>query len=261
MLSANAEPLPALGPDTGWGSSLHALDAAPADDGRRRVVLVLGGWSDGPLALLRATFKDRCTFVQPALPMPPVGLRWLWNPYVVLLLAALGVFPSLWAALAATLAASSFFGVLLRVLLVGLLLVACRVLVGRLARYSVHQCVAIAKRRIDQGDVDIVLGFSWGGGVACWLLHEEKWKGAAVILAPTVDAMASAARVSVHGPRSPTHFACAKEPRVHIFHATNDGFCGDAQVERLEMTGAVSWGKRLGKRGERWRDEEGAPIQ
>ena len=42
----------------------------PADDADGRVrVLVLGGWSPGPLDFLRERFANECVFLEPALHM------------------------------------------------------------------------------------------------------------------------------------------------------------------------------------------------
>ena len=49
-----------------------------ADEADDRVrVLVLGGWSPGPLDALRRTFRSECVFFEPTLQMPPAGFAWL----------------------------------------------------------------------------------------------------------------------------------------------------------------------------------------
>eukprot|EP00434_Breviolum_minutum_P041112 symbB.v1.2.036567.t1/scaffold5193.1/size29919/1 len=55
---------------------------------RRQRVLVLGGWSPGPLDVLRARM-DRVDFLEPNIPMPPSGCRWCLNPFCPLLLAVI----------------------------------------------------------------------------------------------------------------------------------------------------------------------------
>ena len=50
---------------------------APACVSDRTLVLVLGGWSPGPLDALRWAMRDQeVDFLEPPLHMPPAGVRW-----------------------------------------------------------------------------------------------------------------------------------------------------------------------------------------
>ena len=229
-------------------------------DARVRV-LVLGGWSPGPLAHLREQFAESCVFVEPALHMPPHGVRWCctWE-FLLLAVAAFSALKALalpgWWKLALSLPALAILPILVRLLVRG----------------SIRRSVAAATAAHVE-HVEVVVGFSWGGGVACWLLangasEEEEDGGRSLgaaqewlLLAPTLDAMASAAglpprsRPDVRLGIERATFAllddedegrdsdgagpgAATSCNVHIIHAANDPFCPDAQLRALQATRA-----------------------
>ena len=69
-------------------SCMAATDSlcAPACVSDRTLVLVLGGWSPGPLdALRRAMRGHEVDFLEPPLHMPPAGIRWCCTWEAVLL--------------------------------------------------------------------------------------------------------------------------------------------------------------------------------
>ena len=129
-------------------------------------VLILGGWSPGPLDFLRHQFADRCVFSEPTLHMPPVGLRWCltWE------FALLAVMP--WAVMQAWHGLNSQPS---KIYWLALLVLCCATipfLVALLVRGAIRRSVATAERAMQQG-IDVVVGFSWGGGIACWLLQRK----------------------------------------------------------------------------------------
>ena len=59
---------------------------APACVSDRTLVLILGGWSPGPLDALRWAMRDQeVDFLEPPLHMPPAGIRWCCTWEAVLL--------------------------------------------------------------------------------------------------------------------------------------------------------------------------------
>ena len=63
-------------------------------------VLILGGWSPGPLDSLRWAVRDECIdFFEPAMHMPPAGFRWCltWEAVLLAMCAwvLIGVAPGL----------------------------------------------------------------------------------------------------------------------------------------------------------------------
>ena len=174
-------------------------------------VLVLSGWSPGPLTALQTDFHTSCEFLEPALPMPPMGCTWCFS-IPCGLLVAWWVAMSLWGR-------ELISVVPLRLLIEWVVAAMLAVLV---VRDSIRRGVTIAERAIERASVDVVLGFSWGGGIACWLMAERRWEGPTLLLAPTVSAMARAARL-----KEPTFEGGTGEPAssdatppVHIFHAS-----------------------------------------
>merc|ERR1712216_905899 len=77
-------------------------------------------------------------------------------------------------------------------------------------------------------------GFSWGGGVLCWMIAEGTWAGPAVLLAPTVQKMRC---VACFWPSLPRAAVEVQQARCHVFHANGDPFCPDAQLEMFTAAG------------------------
>jgi len=206
-------------------------------------VLVLGGWSPGPLSYLKRRFRsDRFVFVEPAIPMPPMGFAWCWDPFCLLLVVNL-VFTSWlcnWLAQGAELSGS-----LAALTVAGTLIVAAgvaRLCVAGLVRGAMRVGARRSSALIRQHNYDMVVGFSWGGGVAAQLLLQGKLgtqeTPAVLLLAPTTAAMGRFAM------RPDAASSIQVEPgnrnRVVVFHASDDGFCPDAQRVRWEATGATA---------------------
>ena len=200
-------------------------EGAPLVDAEKMQVLILGGWSPGPLDWLTQRFDAECVFHEPSLPMPPVGCRWCMSPSVAFLAAWLlglpgWLFPSVFETI------PGVARLLLNVLVFAVAVVC-------IARDAVKQGVRIASDAIERYNIDVIVGFSWGGGLCCWLL-EGGCSLPMLLLAPTQAAMASAAMLRVKRPM----FTVDRD-RVTIFHASpHDGFCPPSQVAALELTGA-----------------------
>lgn len=208
--------------------------AAAADESVR--VLILGGWSPGPIDALRWGMREQNTvrFYEPSLPMPPVGVRWLCAWEAALLTGCA------WVTLLLLNGAGEMLSWVRFMLLLGCV-AALPLSIVLLVRGSIRRGIATAMYHIEQRHIDVVVGFSWGGGLACWLLAEHtSWHGPTLLLAPTLQLMASAARRAI-----PTFQACADPsegglPLVHIFHATDDEcFCPRSQHRDLTTTGAA----------------------
>jgi hypothetical protein len=192
------------------------------------VALVLGGWSPGPLNMLGEALRHRgVRMVHSPLPMPPCGTYWLMNPFVPLLFVGLP-----WATIVAcdaAAAAKSAPPPLAVLLTLGAACVAARALVGGLVRFSVAHGVANAERTIAARRVVLVVGFSWGGGVAHALLHKSAWRGPTLLLNPTTVlnhryALARPGRVDAPG-------------RVAVVVSAEDPFCPPSTVTLYEKHG------------------------
>ncbi|CAE8700720.1 unnamed protein product [Polarella glacialis] len=205
-----------------------------APERRRKRVLVLGGWSPGPLEVLQSRFASDVDFEEPSIPMPPAGLRWCLNPFwVLLLLVVFGLLPA-WLSAPPALAQEdgTWAWIINCVVLLVVTPFLLRFLVAGLVWFSIQDGVGTATRAIRQFEPDVVLAFSWGGGLACWLLAKQGWAGPTILLAPTVKAMARICCCSP--PKLPRPTALGP---VHVFQPEDDPFCPASQVEVLRAAG------------------------
>ncbi|KAJ8607122.1 hypothetical protein CTAYLR_009156 [Chrysophaeum taylorii] len=187
--------------------------------------LILSGWSPGPLPTVVQALEARglaCEEVP--LPMPPCGCYWLLNPFV-LVLGGLVV--------GVVLACQALDDPLYCVAVVVAALAAARLAVAGLVLFSIARGVANANALAARRRVVLVVGFSWGGGVAHWLLAEQKKEIPALLLAPTSVAMAAACLVR-HPPRIP------HPPSVAVVTALYDDFCPPRTAGLYEAFGCRS---------------------
>lgn len=216
---------------------------------------MLGGWSPGPLRHLERRLDD-WEFVFPTIPMPPVGTAWCRNAWAISLFALPPV-----TLLIGSAHLSFNDGALGSILWWSSSLIVAaflaRALVAGLVRWCVAEGVRVARsalRELDDDDASpspLLLGFSWGGAVACRFLAEEQQilvedddhrrsrylcPPVAVLLAPTVFAV-NAASWSGRGwtPPRPRPFA---RGRLIVFHAIGDGFCPEEQCAVFSAIGA-----------------------
>lgn len=210
-----------------------------AGDEESPTVLILGGWSPGPLVYLKRNLYGRCTFLEPKIPMPPVGFSWCLDVGMFLLLLVIAL--ATWAciALADYIDSRAWLAVAcLAVIIVSLFV--SRLCVAVVVRGSIRKGVDIGAAAMRQRNVDVVIGFSWGGGVVAEMLHLGLVGGpgqpAVLLIAPTTALMSSFAMkkdapLMIHVPNDMSQ-------RVHVFHGTDDEtFCPHS--DRWELTGAT----------------------
>lgn len=230
--------------DSSEDSQALLMSSARAE--RRKQVLLLGGWSPGPFSAIKWHYRSVCDFHEPRMYIPPAGCNWCFTWEWTGLCASIGF--SAW-----LLSTRTPWGVS-----TGLLLLLASIPLGivMLVRGSIRRSVLAARVVIaemaasssssssslsDEG-FDLVVGFSWGGGVACWLLDEGGWSGRTLLLAPTVFAMASASRQALPQFEVPR---CHRrgvgnggEAGLYAFCASADPFCPSGQVPYLRQRGA-----------------------
>ena len=140
-------------------------------------MLILSGWSDGPLPALEHSLRQRglrCARVP--LPMPPCGVYWCANPFLLLLAGVV------WLVIYAhgTSARSNPSHSLRHLNHRG----RAR---GRAALRRRRRPVrgwhgaANARRLLARHRVALVVGFSWGGGIAHRLLASRGWRGPTLV--------------------------------------------------------------------------------
>jgi hypothetical protein len=210
--------------------------------GMPTTVLILGGWSPGPLTALKSRFRAQCSFLEPAIPMPPVGVGWCASPSFMMLVAELVLVPWLCVWVEDEAGISSAGAALATLGVISAAAVLARLCVAGLVRDSLRVGAQRAAATLRQHPVDVVVGFSWGGGVAADLLREGHLgvhgSPSVLLLAPTTAAIARCALQ--RDAASAIRIDAANRGRVYVFHASHDGFCPDAQRECWEATGATT---------------------
>merc|ERR1712232_211041 len=95
----------------------------------------------------------------------------------------------------------------------------------------------VAERCISKFDPDMLVGFSWGGGIVSWMIASRRWTGPALLLAPTLQKMRGIACI---WPKLPSEDGSSEDAGVtlcHVIHANGDPFCPDSQVETFQRAG------------------------
>lgn len=203
-------------------------------------VLVLGGWSPGPLPYLKRGLQRRCTFLEPNIPMPPVGISWCLDGGMVMLALVIAV--AIWACIALPdYMYSRVWLTVTRLLVVMASVVLARLCVAAVVRGSISKGIHFAETYMCRHNVAVVIGFSWGGGVVAEMLRLGLVGGpgqpAILLIAPTTALVTSIAM------RKDTpltiRVADGLGHRVHVFHATGDeAFC--PHRDRWELTGVTT---------------------
>jgi hypothetical protein len=194
-------------------------------DSDELAVLILSGWSDGPLPALEHSLRQRgLQCVRVPLPMPPCGVYWCANPFLLLLAGVV------WLAIYAWNECTLEPFVVFAILIIAAALVAARLCVAGVVRFAEWRGASNAKRLLARHRVALVVGFSWGGGIAHRLLASRAWRGPTLLLAPTTVAMARCAL------RSPQRL---DDARVRVVLASHDGFVPRPATESLYEAVAV----------------------
>ncbi|OLP93721.1 putative polyamine transporter [Symbiodinium microadriaticum] len=122
-----------------------------------------------------------------------------------------------------------------------------RLVVAGLVWFAIKDGLWTTSRAIRDFQPDVLLGFSWGGGVvpapanaylpvlALWLLSEGRWKGPTLLLAPTVNAMSWAAQQHVDKKKKIKRDI--RDIRGKLLLSAQDGFCPASQVAALSAAG------------------------
>ena len=168
-----------------------AITVAAVTQEKKPVVMLVEGWSLGPLLYLRAGLKrgNRVRIIQPRLPMPPLLGWWFWDlnffglftifvvyclvfvwPFVVILLRE-GFHDDNNDNKSPLVAKQSWTKwMLLLVFHLILILGAIRIMAAVVVRSSKRKGMEICLREIRDHKVSVVVAFSWGGAVVTELL-------------------------------------------------------------------------------------------
>mmetsp|Transcript_1837 Transcript_1837/g.3697 ORF Transcript_1837/g.3697 Transcript_1837/m.3697 type:complete len:332 (+) Transcript_1837:27-1022(+) len=168
------------------------------DLGQGTRIVIVGGWSPGPLGHLeQVLLAERCRdVVKPKnmnLWMPPFPGIWCCNPYVVLVSFVLGA--TIYLSITADVSA------VLRLSIVVLALGWGRLLAALVVRTSIESSIRIISREGLAKDIDhnkvFFIGFSWGGAIVAEMIARGMIGGLnqpfALLIAPTTSLVAKVA--------------------------------------------------------------------
>jgi predicted alpha/beta hydrolase family esterase len=192
-------------------------------------VLLIEGWSLGPLLHLRKGLRDakqKYRILQPALPMPPFLGSWWWHrDFIAMAIGLLGIL-RIGYRLMHRVSISTYYGGTARILCAFVLLASVvawlRLMAAVAVRSSIQRGVEICLKKMHEHNVVAIVAFSWGGAVLAELLVQgqvgyDVTQPAALLIAP---ATASVAKVAMR-----KDAALRIEPvqhLVHVVHASND---------------------------------------
>jgi len=158
-------------------SQMVSLNTSPTSDGYKIKIMYLEGFSPGP-GLPYPLLNNREFEV--VAPHMPYGCREIvLNPFVIMIILVVAAY-------------ITFFAVLVRIWWAGILsafglLFFLRWLKRKAVARCLKECVASIKDAVVQHKPDILIGYSWGGGIAAEMVSKGLWKGATLLLAPACD--------------------------------------------------------------------------
>jgi hypothetical protein len=142
------------------------------------VVILIGGWSPGPLIYLQRFLQTqkRCNVVElKHLPMPPFPGSWCWDRNVITMVGGLYLSFRLISRLEHE--SSSVRLLILRILFGSMVCIWFRFLAAIVVRASIQKGVKLCREemnRHEEGNV-ILVAFSWGGAVSTRMLRQESF--------------------------------------------------------------------------------------
>jgi hypothetical protein len=202
-------------------------DLLLAQDGQP-TVLLLEGWSMGPLVYLRKSLKDSKTkykILRPALPMPPFLGTWWWDRNFIAM--AIGLLGICWSGYQLMTRVSTYYGGTARILCALCILISVvgwiRLMAVVAVRTSIRKGVAICLRNMHEHNIVAIVAFSWGGAILAELIVEGQvgyhaTQPAALLIAP---ATAKVAKVGMREDAA-LRIDPVQHSMIHVVHATND---------------------------------------
>lgn len=97
--------------------------------------------------------------------------------------------------------------------------------------YCIRQCVASYAQAIVDKQPDVLVAFSWGGGIATGLISQGLWSGPTILIAPAGHVMWSHA-----GLDSPSLASASSASQIVIVHGTEDSVVDIDQSKALAQS-------------------------
>jgi hypothetical protein len=87
-------------------------------------------------------------------------------------------------------------------------------------RWTVNTCVSSIENEIRIHQPDVLIGYSWGGGIASFLIDRKIWLGHTILIAPATNVLAEHTRLPLPSLR---HFSRQQSKYLFIIQGSNDG--------------------------------------
>jgi hypothetical protein len=215
-------------PTNGINGSGSATSGLPMEQDGQPTVLLLEGWSMGPLIHLRKSLQDskqKYKILEPALPMPPFLGTWWWDRNFIAM--AIGLLGICWSGIYSMTRVSTYYGGTAGILCAFCILASVvgwiRLMAVVAVRCSIRKGVAICLKNMHEYNIVAIVAFSWGGAVLAELLVQGQvgyhaTQPAALLIAP---ATASVAKVTMREDAA-LRIDPVQDNMVHVVHATHD---------------------------------------
>lgn len=185
----------------------------------KTTVLILGGWSPGPLNYIKKSLHSQCIFVEPKIPIPPVGCLWLYDPWTAALLGLKIYLIRVSLGFALHRGNESLSSRMFYLLICFMAKYMC---IAGIVRRSMQRCVKTAMDTIQSDpNLEIIVGFSWGGSVVAELLRRGLLPLKQVIMIAPVTAVIAGLGFQTD---AALQVKLEDSRRVHVFHAVGDSF-------------------------------------
>ena len=194
-------------------------------DGKRRRprVMCVPGWSSDTMRYFVRKEGNVADFVwADDVPMPPIGCSWCVNPYCAGFLIYIVLIISFPNSLSTILWICAFLILLPAVALLSF-------------RLSIRRGVSILERHINRVRPDVILAFSWGGGILATMIAEKRWQGKTVLMSPCHHVMSRFCLGNAPSLASPT-------AELRVFCAQDDPFVPSKDLNKImsECRGKVT---------------------
>jgi hypothetical protein len=87
-------------------------------------------------------------------------------------------------------------------------------------RWTVNSCVTSMEKEIRIHQPDVLIGYSWGGGVASFLIDRKIWEGHTILIAPATHLLAHHTGLPLPSLR---HFSRQQSKYLFMIQGSNDG--------------------------------------
>ena len=181
---------------------------------RKPLVMCVPGWSSDTMNYFMREKRNVADFLwAEPIPQPPIGFRWCVNPYCVgflIYMILLLIFPNSSVSTVMWICAFVLFPIVVVLSI----------------RSSIRRGVYTLERQFNRVRPDVVLAFSWGGGIVATMIAENRWQGKTVLMSPCHHIMSRFCYT-----KAPS-LGSSKAP-VRVFCAQDDPFVPSKDLDKI----------------------------